>query len=566
MRTATASRGVVPLRGETQAAFAQRYHAAMSRVIRNTDRRNSEMLRAWRESGQDRTLDQAAAQRFGTPEYIRVPNVPVFSEHTTRDGKGKLAIYDRRALAAIVDRCNTRILDTGDFPPLTEGHTPTTEEQNAGRKMPEVLGYAGPFRLGQIGNVNPRWAIFCDEWHHRDCAGKLRRMQRRSPEVWLEERMEDRFLDPIAALGAETPRLDLGPARYGRRADGRVVEKYTATLPGAATSFVPGAIAAGKQDRKDRYKGHGMISPEDLDQIVEAILQTEPMQFVIQQMQASPQPASQPGGEPPPDAMGGMSAAPDAMAAASAPGAAPAAPAAHEEPDGDEGAGDYEPDDEDRDQFRRYMAGECDDEEMQQYRAGRLSHWKKRRRKQYAADGSIAGEEAGGANGEVASPSAGKPSGSGDVADPALMRLSRRSDAARYSRLESEVAQLRQQVKTAEREREMTDRYSRVSEARQTSAFDERKLQPFVDPAKYSREAFDQALDLATSSAERIPVGVSLHVPRAVGDGPQSDKERASRRLSDKAKEIATRYAKAGKHVSYDDALAEARKEEAASA
>ena len=549
-RTATASRGVVPLRGETQAAFAERYHNAMRRTIPNTDRRNGAMLQAWRQSGQGHDVESAAESKFANDGFVYVPNVPVFSEHTTRDGKGGVAIYDRRALAAIVDRCNERILDTGDFPPLTEGHTPTAEEQNAGRSMPAVLGYAGPFRLGLIGNRNPRWAIFADEWHHRDCVDKLRKMQRRSPEVWLEERMEDRFLDPIAALGAETPRLDLGSARYGRRADGRVVEKYTATLPGAATSFVPGAVP-GKTDRKDRYKGQGMISPEDLDQIVEAILQTQPMQWVVQQMQTGPTPADQPPDAAPPGPPDAAGAAPPVPPPAALP-AAPAASTAPPEPDGDEGAEGYEPDDEDRDQFRRYMAGECDDDEMKQYRAGRLSRWKHNRRKKYAADGSVAGDETSGA--------------SGDVADPALMRLSRRADAARYSRLESEVAELRQKVKTAEREREMTDRYSRVSEARQTSAFDERKLQPFVDPAKYSREAFDQALDLATSSAEKIPVGVGLHIPRLVGDGPQSDKDRAARELSDRAKNIATRYAKDGKHISYDAALAEARKEAAASA
>lgn len=563
LRTAPASRGVEPLRGESQAQFAERYHGMMAKAIPNTDRRNVEMMRCWRQSGMESNLVQAAEQKFGNAQFVHVPNVPVFSEHTTRDAKGNLVVYDRRALAAIADRCNTRILDTGDFPPLTEGHTPTAEEQNAGRKMPEVLGYSGPFRVGQIGNVNPRWAIFADEWHHRECVDKLRKMQRRSPEVWLEERMEDRFLDPIAALGAETPRLDLGSARYGQRGDGRRVEKYTATLPAAATTFVPGADAAGKKtDRKDRYEGQGMISPEDVDQIVQAIMASEPMQWVVQQMSSGPQSAANPAGEgmPTPEApaapeAGAVPGAPPASPAAPAPADPPAAPA---EPDGDEGA--YEPDDEDREQFRRYMADECSDEDMQQYRA----HKKSRRKKHYAADGSLAGTETASAGGDVASTTAGKPSGDGAVADPSLMRLSRRlSDMTtqdRYAKLEAEVKDLREKNVKAEREKEMTERYSRVSDARQTRAFNVEDMQPFMDPAKYSREAFDAALKLATSSAEVIPVDVTLHVPRVLGES-QDSKGKKARDVSDRAKAIATRYAKQGKHINYDEACVLAEQE-----
>ncbi|MCE7884832.1 MAG: hypothetical protein DYH08_13425, partial [Actinobacteria bacterium ATB1] len=36
-----------------------------------------------------------------------------------------------------------------------------------------VLGYVGPFRVGILGNKNPRWCIFADEHHAtmaRNCA------------------------------------------------------------------------------------------------------------------------------------------------------------------------------------------------------------------------------------------------------------------------------------------------------------------------------------------------------------------------------------------------------------
>ena len=134
------------------------------------------------------------------------------------------------------------------------------------------------------------------------------------------------------------------------------------------------------------------------------------------------------------------------------------------------------------------------------------------------------------------------------------------NDQARYSKLESEVKELRDKAAKAEREKEMTERYSRVSEARQTRAFNVEDMQPFMDPAKYSREGFEQALKLATSSAEVIPVDVTLHVPRVLGES-QDSKGKKARDVSDRAKAIATRYAKQGKHINYDEACVLAEQE-----
>ena len=78
--------------------------------------------------------------------------------------------------------------------------------------MPDVVGFAGPFRLGHIGRTpgSRRAAILADFQIFKDDLKRVRKYPRRSPEVWLEDRYEDIFIDPIALLGAEAPRLDLG--------------------------------------------------------------------------------------------------------------------------------------------------------------------------------------------------------------------------------------------------------------------------------------------------------------------------------------------------------------------
>ena len=210
-----------------QLEYTEQCHAALPGT---TDDKQSSCFNQWRQTQGDSPLESRTASRFSNG-FTQVRDVPVFAEHTTKDRQGNTVVYDRNALAAITKRCNDRIEDTGDYSPITDGHTPDKDQLSMGASMPEVLGYSGPYRMGK---TNPRWAIFADEWWHDEDVPKLRKLRRRSPEVWLEDRMEDRFFDPIAALGAETPRLDMGMTRYARVGD-RVVEKYTAAAPSAFT-------------------------------------------------------------------------------------------------------------------------------------------------------------------------------------------------------------------------------------------------------------------------------------------------------------------------------------------
>jgi len=293
-----------PLDSETENEFSVRAHGELLDSMPDTDERNAAIFSAWRKHKGETELEKRATEKYGA-DCVQIRDVPVFAEHETVGRDGKPVRYGRDELLAICDRCNNRISDTGDFAALTFGHTPTKEEKLAGVEQPMVAGYAGPFRVGMIGKDNPRFAIFADENHYRDTAAQARKSPRRSPEVWLHPRIDQRFMDPIALLGAETPRLDLG-MRYAKFGE-LEVERYTADAPGACNTFVPGPVNTAK--RKERYeepqitdKEPSMISPEDIQQIVAAVMQTKAMQWAAQEAEKAASPgAPEPGvpGAPP---------------------------------------------------------------------------------------------------------------------------------------------------------------------------------------------------------------------------------------------------------------------------
>ena len=519
----------IPAQSESQTDFIARYHTEMAAEIPEVDRRDSSAYERWRESRGVDDVERRAAERFSADEFQHVRNVSVFAEHTTKDHEGNLVVYDRSALQAITDRCNHRIADTGDFPPITSGHTPDKDQMSRGAAMPDVLGYSGPFRLGMIGNKDPRWAIFCDEWHHKDEVERLRKLRRRSPEVWLEEKMEDRFLDPIAALGAETPRLDMGLTRFGRTADGRIVEKYTAVSPGPASSFI-------KSDKyESQTKGNNMLSPEDLTQFIEAFMETEPMQWVKSQM----------GGDAP-MATGDVPAAapPTDAPPVDAPPAAPAAPPAAAPPamndDDPSKLGRYEADDED--------AGDKEG----------IAVETKPDTDDYTAEGS------------AEDPSDGKPTDDANVADPALMKFGKEhgmSEKERYARIErqnreqqSQLTDMKSRLDRADKkfahadnEKRQAQRYSRLQSLDQEYAFD------LDDEAVYCNglndAQFESHVERIVANYSRIPIDVSVYAPEL--ENPTTEKYQ--RETSDKARNMCLRRRDKGEDVSFDECLEEIR-------
>jgi hypothetical protein len=263
-------------------------------------------------------LERIADEKFTPDKFDRVRDVCVFAEHDTVDSKGREQHYDRSALEAIVERCNRRIQETGDFAVLTDGHTPDSEEASKGAGQPKVIGFAGPYKLGTIGKDKPKYAIFADEFRFKDEQERFERLPRRSVELWMDDDMAQRFFDPIACLGAETPRLDLG-IRFAKSKDGKVIERYAAVAPSGSNTFVEEFAAQPSEDipadkakeilEHGEAKGHpltkkqqglfgaaaekhqaeetnSMLTPEDKAELIDAISQLDVFQWARGQMEA----------------------------------------------------------------------------------------------------------------------------------------------------------------------------------------------------------------------------------------------------------------------------------------
>lgn len=218
-------------------------------------------------------------------EYVVWHNVPLFDEHEVvedwgdEDNPKKVKVqYDQRLLRLIAENNNSRINDTGDFVPIVKHHTADDEDPS---KDPDVFGFAGPFFVDKIGKENPRWCIFAKEWKiYADKADEARRRPRRSVEVWPEEKPESRYFDPIALLGAETPRRALGLVKYSKDNERKQAIRYEMASPGGTNTFVPTLDIKKKkpvQNQKDERMSDN-LSSDAISQVIEAVMaQVGPM-------------------------------------------------------------------------------------------------------------------------------------------------------------------------------------------------------------------------------------------------------------------------------------------------
>lgn len=156
-------------------------------------------------------------------EWFEIPGVAVLDEHQNPSAKDEFRNVDRDLLATIAANSQRRIDDTGDECPVVvdfesrRGHTPRPNEN---RPMPQVAGYARNFRVvDRFGKVNPRSAIVCDMRFKKSDRERLQQFPRRSIEIWPQ----DKIIDPIALLGAETPKRDLGLMRFSRGESERLI-------------------------------------------------------------------------------------------------------------------------------------------------------------------------------------------------------------------------------------------------------------------------------------------------------------------------------------------------------
>lgn len=134
--------------------------------------------------------------------------------------------------------------------------------------MPPMVGLMVPFRIGLIGDAQSKWCIFDDEAVFKDDWPTVRKMPRRSPEVWLSQSMSDRVMDP---------------ARY------RNIARYS------MGAFPSGTIRSLKNILDQREATN--MDQEAIQAIVSAVTQgivaTPQWQFLTDQMQTAQNPISE---------------------------------------------------------------------------------------------------------------------------------------------------------------------------------------------------------------------------------------------------------------------------------
>ena len=378
-RKAMTAPAVLP--NETCEDYCERAHRYLLPTIAEPAHRNEVIWSAW-DASRGNSERYRARSHFDEQNYSFQPNVCHFAEHTatTRDGEVRHGVQELKSLC---QNLNLRIRDVDAFPALIDRHT--VDRPSAHDPEPIVLGYAGPFRLGMIGREEPRFAIFGDEHYKLNKLPDIASKPRRSVELIRFRSGGRSYFDPIACLGAESPRLPMPPAFYS--AHGTVLEenaelcRYSIASPvyaGATNSFIP----VGDDDRlnyaadespqleiEQAPSDHSettMLAEDDVRQLIDAILSTPQMAFITQLMQQQ-----QGGGMQP-----GAGAAPGASPA---PSSSPSSPPPSKPAMGDSGPGDNDPSHDpysshgDRQYMTQHRYGQ-DREVIQRYNALATAH------------------------------------------------------------------------------------------------------------------------------------------------------------------------------------------------
>jgi len=258
----------LPANGESCEDFCIRAHRQMMALVPNAGQRNQMVWDAW-DMTNPGTERYSAQQKFAG--YRQLPSVCHFTEHTINTRSGPF-IVGPAELRSICQNMNRRISEVGLYPALIDKHT--SNDPSAGE--PQVIGYSGCFRIGMIGDKQQKFSIFGDEFHKPRYIGVVDQKPRRSVELMRYADSSRNFFDPIACLGAESPRLEIPPAYYGAiEDDGVMVERYSImapslALPGGGNTYLRGT--EDQQKYQTQQVGNSMpITPEDMNQLVSAI-------------------------------------------------------------------------------------------------------------------------------------------------------------------------------------------------------------------------------------------------------------------------------------------------------
>ena len=512
---------------------------------------------------QPRSAAPAQADPFAGPEWATYRDVAVFAEHETATEDGRRLRFGRNELQAVVNRCNERIRETGDYAAVSLGHTPTRDALKLGAKMPEAIGLAGPFKLGTIGQTKKRFAILADLHIFRDRVSDLKAYSRRSAELWLEDRYEDMILDPICLLGAEAPRLDLGMF-YSRAESGKLIHRYAAAAcaPGPSSVFVPSAGDDKKKYQADQTttsEGPAMLGAQDVQAIVQAFDGLDWVQWVKSKMleeagnnsttgNDEPVPTETPEPESAVPGAGPMMAAPGAGdMTGPGPAAGPAGVAPPPGPD----AGQAPPPAAAPADNGGPPAADDDDDSIEAYQ-----RWRASRKQRY-----MAGEQTPPQTAPV------QPEDTAERNRPP-MNYSRETEPERYARLEGEISRLE---KIVEEERGGRINAQREQELRDLSNHFTFDVDDAIEKCRYGRmsgKQFQDQIEFIEKNCTRLPIGGFLPsfdaipkrgangAPPVVGETPgPADRQRYSKAVSDQAFRLCEDAKLAGKTVVYERVL-----------
>lgn len=261
--------------------------------------RNQVVWDAWDAQFGDPDRDRSEVV-FPPEQFEHRRNVCLWHEHETvtrnpSTGEDVIKRNDIERIKAIVRENNLRISDTDAYSAIVDKHTLPSGKRDP--IPPRTIGFVGPFRIGMIGRITPKFALFGDEHRRRDEAHTFRDRPRRSVEVLTLRANGRSYIDPVAAL-SEAPRLPL-PVQYGAEADPEGIrERYEAVsaFPGGNTflpkhgidreNYTTEAMTGPSGPKSPKPEAPKMaLQPEDLTQIVEAIQSTPQFQFLNQLMQ-----------------------------------------------------------------------------------------------------------------------------------------------------------------------------------------------------------------------------------------------------------------------------------------
>jgi hypothetical protein len=326
-----------PQAGENEHAFIVRAHRALMNEVPDFNQRNRVVWDAWDGAKGPSRGRQLAAQKFPAERFSFSPAHCHFAEHDKVEPNGQVKHIGVQDLVTILNENNSQILDRENFQAITLGHT----SDSPAAKDPDVIGFAGPYRLGMIGHEKPVFAIFGDEYHRKDRLNDVQSAPRRSIELNTLRSTGQRWFDPIAALGAKAPRLAM-PAKYDSTEEADI-ERYSVVAP----AYFPGGSNTNVDkthyddetnfpSQEDEMNGQS-ISDQDIAAIVAAIEQMPEIQFIRSMPQFVTQGTGLGGGDlgsGDPGAMGGAPAGAPGAAPQMPPGAMGGAPAG--DGDGDE--------------------------------------------------------------------------------------------------------------------------------------------------------------------------------------------------------------------------------------